>query len=269
MGDKGFRVGLIGGLSFQSSNHYNKAIHEYVQQTLGGQHSTELVQVDVNFEWVVDHMEHDRWNLIGERLASIAEVMVKSFGVEKVAIASNTIHRVASRIVDQIGSVRFLHIADCVAQACLEEIAELNQHHSDEFAAKHARRVLLLGTEPTMSQPEIVRQRLEQQGLEIVVPKAEAQQRLHQIIFGELCHGQRDVDSVEWYQRMICEAIQDNGGVAGIILGCTELSMLIDPFALSHTKGYWEYNHDQPFVVVDSAEAHIKGIAKAYLNLNK
>lgn len=239
--------GVIGGMSYHSSSKYPRIIHDAVNQALGGHNCADLMTRDVNFQKIREKMTSDDWRLIGQQMAEIAKWMVDG-GAARVAIATNTVHKVAGQVTAEIGEDHFLHIGDSIARQCQKQ---------------HAQKVLLLGTAETMS-GDFIRGRLEQNGLEVVTPQLAVQHVLNDVIFDELCHGKVKEESLEWYYSVLKNMLATNP-IDAIILGCTELSMLAKPFELSHTEELWQYNHGQPFTVIDSTEAQIAAIVQVCL----
>ncbi len=239
--------GVIGGMSHHSSDVYSSKIHTAVNSALGKHNCANLIQRDVNFQQIREKMILNQWKEIGNQMADIAEWMVQG-GAERVTIATNTVHKVASAVIERIGEEHFLHIADSIASQCQKQ---------------QAKTVLLLGTAETMS-GNFIRKRMEDNGLKVMVPAPAVQKVLNSIIFDELCYGEVKEESVEWYQSVLKNTLAENP-VDGIILGCTELSMLIKPFTLSHMQSLWQHNNNQPFIVIDSTEAQISAIAQVCL----
>lgn len=235
--------GIIGGMSYHSSSKYPRAIHDAVNNAMGEHNCANLITRDVNFQKIREYMTSNNWKAIGDEMADIAEWMVNG-GAIRVTIATNTIHKVASRVTARIGEDHFLHIGDCIAHQCHKQLAK---------------RVLLLGTAETMS-GNFISGRLAQNGLEVVTPPPAMQKVLNDIIFGELCHDTVTDESVEWYWSALGNILSTSSVIDSIILGCTELSMLIKPFELCHTSELWEFNEGVTFGVVDSAQAQIDGI---------
>jgi len=255
-------VGIIGGLSHESSDGYSAGIHDLVNQALGGLNNAELIQRDVNFEEIHEDMLAGDWDGIGFFLSNVAESLTY-IGAQYVAVASNTIHKIAPDIEARIGADRFIHIADCIGQRCVEVT---DQHHTkwpEMYDEAEPRRVLLLGTLETMA-GDFIQQRLQKYDLEISTPGALDQSILNDKIFSELCHGEVTEDTQKWYLHMIQDALSLQP-VDAIILGCTELSLLYNEFDLAHLTSVLNANGERPLAVVDSKKSHIIGIAKACL----
>ncbi|GCF11719.1 aspartate/glutamate racemase family protein [Dictyobacter arantiisoli] len=203
-------IGLLGGLSWESSREYYRIINEAVAQHLGGVHSAACILYSVDFA-EIEHLQHqDRWEEAGSFLSQAAQ-RVEQAGADLLLICSNTMHRVAEAIEGQL-SIPLLHIADPTAEA-------INAHG--------IRTIGLLGTRFTMEQP-FYRGRLENKyGLNIVIPSQAERQVVHEIIYHELVRGIITSESRQRYQEIMTGLI--SRGAEGIILGCTEIMLLIRP----------------------------------------
>lgn len=239
--------GIIGGMSYHSSSKYPRTIHDAVNLKLGQHNCADLMTRDVNFQRIRKHMTSHQWAAIASEMCDIAEWMVAG-GAERVAIATNTVHKIASTVMARIGEDHFLHIGDCIARQCQKQ---------------QVKNVLLLGTAETMS-GDFISGRLEQNGLTVITPIPAIQKVLNDIIFDELCRDLLKAESVEWYESALRNTLATHP-VDGIILGCTELSMLIDPFKLCHTSELWQYNDGKSFRAIDSTQAQIDGIVDVCL----
>ena len=202
-------IGLIGGMSWESTVSYYRAINEAVRTRLGGLHSARLVLFSVDFEEIERLQRAGRWDLAGEVLGDAGRALAAA-GADFLLICANTMHKVAPAVEAAAGRP-LLHIADATAEVIL--------------AAGH-RRVGLLGTRYTMEQ-EFYRERLRcPHGLEVVVPEEPDRAIVHRVIFDELCRGEvLDVSRAE-YRRVMAALV--SRGVEAIVLGCTELSLLVD-----------------------------------------
>jgi aspartate racemase len=203
-------IGLLGGMSWESTVPYYQIINRRIGERLGGLHSAEIVLYSVDFD-EIERLQHaDRWDRAGTLLAE-AGAAVERAGAEFLVLCTNTMHRVAAAIETRIG-IPLLHIADPTAAAIRE--AGLTE-------------VGLLGTRFTMEQ-EFYRGRLETRfGLTVRVPGSESRDVIHRVIYQELCRGVISDTSREAYQRIVAELTRQ--GAAGIILGCTEIGLLLRP----------------------------------------
>jgi aspartate racemase len=200
-------IGLIGGMSWESTAHYYAILNRQVAERMGGLHSAEILMHSVDFAPIEAMQRADRWDEAGAELGRIAaELEVAGAGL--IGLATNTMHVVADAITSRI-SVPFVHIADPTA---------------DALVADGVTTVGLLGTRFTMEMP-FYRERLAAKGLTVLVPDI-GQTNLNGIIYEELCRGIVREPSRQTY----VEAIERLGGrgAEAVILGCTEISMLID-----------------------------------------
>lgn len=201
-------IGLIGGMSWESTVPYYRAINEAVRSRLGGLHSARLVLYSVDFEEIELLQRTDRWDVAGQVLGDAGRALAAA-GADFLLICANTMHKVASAVQAAAG-LPLLHIADATAEAIL--------------AAGH-RRVGLLGTRYTMEH-EFYRERLmHPHGLEVMVPDAPDRALVHRVIFDELCRGQVLEPSRAEYRRIIAALV--SRGAEAVILGCTEISLLV------------------------------------------
>lgn len=202
-------IGLIGGMSWQSTAEYYRIANELVADRLGGLHSARLLLASLDFAEVERLQARGDWDAAGELLAQSARALAAA-GAEVLVLCTNTMHKVAPAI-EAATPVPFLHIADAAADAVL---------------AAGLRRVGLLGTAFTMEQ-DFYRERLAGRGLEVLVPRSADRATVHEVIFGELCLGVVRDESraafVEVIERLAA------AGAEGVILGCTEIELLIGP----------------------------------------
>lgn len=200
-------LGLIGGMSWESTVPYYRLINETVKQQLGGLHSARLVLYSVDFFEIEQLQMQGDWEKAGQILGEAALALNKA-GAERIVLCTNTMHKVAD-IIARIGGLPLLHIADATAQA---------------IRAQQIGRVGLLGTRFTMEQ-QFYRGRLQTQGIEVITPDAADRAIIHDIIYQELCLGKVVAASREAYRRIIGKLEQQ--GAQGIILGCTEITLLV------------------------------------------
>ena len=202
-------IGLIGGMSWESSAEYYRIINQRVRDQLGPLRSAQLLMYSVDFGPVEQAQHAGRWDDTALILEDAAR-RLQAGGAECVVLCTNTMHLVAPRIEAAV-SIPFLHIADAAGAAAVDA---------------GTLTVGLLGTAFTMEQ-DFLTSRLEAQGLTVLVPEADARQAVHRIIYEELCVGVISDTSRQVYQRVI-ESLAARGAQA-IILGCTEISLLIKP----------------------------------------
>ncbi len=202
-------IGLIGGMSWESSAEYYRIINQRVRDQLGPLRSAQLLMYSVDFGPVEQAQHAGRWDDTALILEDAAR-RLQAGGAECVVLCTNTMHRVAPRIEAAV-SIPFLHIADAAGAAAV---------------AAGTLTVGLLGTAFTMEQ-DFLTSRLAAQGLNVLVPDAHERQAVHRIIYDELCVGVIRDESRQVYQRVI-ESLAARGAQA-IILGCTEISLLVKP----------------------------------------
>lgn len=202
-------IGLIGGMSWESSAEYYRFINQQVRDQLGPLRSAQLLMYSVDFGPVEQAQHAGRWDDAAAILVDAAR-RLEAGGAECVVLCTNTMHKVAGQIQDAIG-IPFLHIADPTGQAAVEA---------------GTLKVGLLGTAFTMEQ-DFLKDRLAAMGLTVLVPEVEERQAVHRIIYDELCVGVVSSASRKVYQQVI-ESLTARGAQA-IILGCTEITLLIKP----------------------------------------
>ncbi|MBO1418810.1 aspartate/glutamate racemase family protein [Streptomyces sp. FH025] len=202
-------LGLIGGMSWESTAEYYRLLNTLTRSRLGGLHSARLVLHSVDFAEIERLQVEGRWDEAGAVLADAARSL-EAAGAELLLICTNTMHKVADQ-VQAATSVPLLHLADATAEA---------------VRAAGVRRVGLLGTAFTMEQ-DFYRGRLASGGLDVLVPQADSRALVHRIIYEELCVGLVREESRASYRRVIDELVA--AGAEGIVLGCTEIELLIRP----------------------------------------
>jgi aspartate racemase len=202
-------IGLIGGMSWESSALYYRQINEAVRARLGGLHSAKLVLVSVDFFEVEALQRAGDWAAAGALLADAAR-RLHAAGADFLVLCTNTMHTVAPAIEAAV-PLPLLHIADPTAAAIQR--------------ARH-NRIGLLGTRFTMEQAFYKDRLIEQHGLQVLLPSQDDRDTVHRIIFEELCLGQIRDDSRQHYRRVMASLVDQ--GAQSIILGCTEITLLVD-----------------------------------------
>jgi aspartate racemase len=203
-------IGLLGGMSWQSTVHYYRIINEEVARRLGGLHSAKLVMTSIDFSEMEELQHSGKWAEAGEMLADNARGL-KAAGADFLLICANTMHKVAPAVEAGSG-LEVLHIADATA---------------DAVKKAGLKKIGLLGTRYTMEE-DFYRQRLvDNHDLEVIIPPADDRAMVNAVIYDELCQGIIRGESKREYLRVI-KAMAD-GGAGGIILGCTEIEMLVTP----------------------------------------
>ncbi len=200
-------IGLLGGMSWESTALYYQLINEGIKARLGGLHSARIALVSVDFHEIETWQQQGDWQRAGARLATAAR-QVEAAGADFLLLCTNTMHKVAPQIQEAI-TIPLVHLADATARRIAQQGME---------------RVGLLGTKFTMEQ-DFYKERLQHQGQTVLVPAPADRQIVHQIIYEELCLGIVKEASRREYLR-IMEGLQA-AGAEGIIEGCTEIVMLV------------------------------------------
>ncbi len=227
-------IGMIGGMSWESTVSYYKALNEGVKQHLGGLHSAKIALVSVDFA-EIERLQHSgEWGKTADILSDAA-VSVEAAGADFFMICTNTMHKVADEICAKV-SIPLLHIADATAE---------------QLVSDGVKKVGLLGTQFTMEQ-DFYRGRLTDKfGIEVVIPDSEQRASVHRIIYEELCQGQVNTASREVYLTIIQE-LQAQGAEA-VILGCTEIALLVS-------------QQDTNVPLYDTTEIHAKAAVQLALS---
>ncbi|WP_137657458.1 aspartate/glutamate racemase family protein [Listeria newyorkensis] len=226
------KIGLIGGMSWESTTEYYRIINETVREMLGELHSAEIILYSVDF-YTIEELQHEnRWDEAGQLLADIA-VKLERAGADFILICTNTMHKVAQQVQDAVG-VPIVHIAEPTIRAIREQGLE---------------RILLLGTRYTMVE-DFYKGRYVGSGVELQTPDDADVETVNQIIFEELCLGVIREDSRAKMLAMIEKAGEK--GAQGVVLGCTELELLIR-------------EQDVALPIFKTAELHAKYAAKEAL----
>ncbi len=201
-------IGLIGGMSWESSAEYYRIINQATKEQLGGLHSAPIVMYSVEFNEIVRLQHEGKWDELTAIMVDAAKRLERA-GADLVLICTNTMHKMASE-VEHATSLPLLHIADATATRIKE---------------KRLKRVALLGTRFTMEQDFYKGRLAEKHGLEVIVPSAEEMEIVHRIIYNELCQGTILDSSKKEYLRIINNLVSQ--GAEGVILGCTEIPLLV------------------------------------------
>ncbi|QSX42672.1 aspartate/glutamate racemase family protein [Shewanella cyperi] len=202
-------IGLLGGMSWESTQGYYRAINQGVRQALGGLHSAQIALYSVDFEPIEKLQHAGDWQETARLLADAAK-RVEAAGADCLLICTNTMHKVAPEI-EQAITIPLLHIADATAELLVNQ---------------GINKVGLLGTAFTMEQ-EFYKGRLSERfGLEVLVPDAADRKRVHEVIYRELCLGKIMPDSKAEYLRIIASLAE--AGAEAVILGCTEIGLLVE-----------------------------------------
>ncbi|WP_373974836.1 aspartate/glutamate racemase family protein [Chitinibacter sp. SCUT-21] len=202
-------IGMIGGMSWESTIPYYREINQQVKAQLGGFHSAKIILISVDFAEIEAHQRANEWEVAAKKLANAAQ-QLQNMGADCIILCTNTMHIVADQICHGL-AVPFLHIADATAQQIKN--AQLSK-------------IGLLGTRFTMERDFYI-ERLQSHQLEILVPTAEERKLIDQIIFNELCQGIITEQSKQIYRGVMHKLAAQ--GAEGIILGCTEIALLVGP----------------------------------------
>lgn len=202
-------IGLIGGMSWESSAEYYRIINEEVKRRLGGLHSAKCLLYSVDFEEIERYQSEGEWEKAGEVLGDVAHSLEKG-GADFIVICTNTMHKVVNDVQSKI-NIPLLHIADATAGQIKEQgISSVG----------------LLGTKYTMEQ-DFYKSQIESSGIKVIIPSDSKRDAINKIIYDELCLGKINQPSRDYYKKVIQELIE--AGAKGIILGCTEIGLLVKP----------------------------------------
>jgi len=227
-------IGLLGGMSWESTQSCYQQLNQQISQQLGALHSAQIVMWSVDFQQIETLQRAGQWQAAGDILAKHA-VALENAGAECVVIATNTMHIVAEQVQREI-KVPLLHIADATANRLVEN---------------RFNRVGLLGTAFTMEKP-FYKARLQQNfGIDVVVPDEAERQLVHDVIYQELCLGQIKPESKQAYLAVI-EKLEQQGAQA-IILGCTEIGLLVA-------------QQDTRLPLIDTVSEHVKAAVEFALS---
>lgn len=219
-------IGLIGGMSWESSVSYYQIINEEVKERLGGLHSAQSILYSVDFAEIEALQSKGEWDKAGIVLTKAAQSLERA-GAEVILICTNTMHKVAEQVGSNI-SVPLLHIADITA---------------DRVQRHKIQTVGLLGTKYTMEE-DFYKSRLETRGIKVLIPGKGDREIVNRVIYQELCLGNIKQDSKEEFKRIIKTLVEQGAG--GVILGCTEIGLLIG-------------EEDSQVQLFDTAAIHAKG----------
>ena len=216
-------LGIIGGMSWESTESYYRLINEGIKAELGNLHSADLLIHSVDFAPIGELQAQGAWDEMGAIMASSAK-RLQAAGAQGLLIATNTMHKVVND-VQAATNLPIIHIADATATA---------------IKRKGLTKIALLGTQFTMTQ-DFYKQRLVDAGLQVLIPDTDARAEVHRIIYDELCQGKLLDNSRQYYSQVIEDLA--NEGAEGVILGCTEIGLLIK-------------QEDSPIPVFDTTAIH-------------
>jgi aspartate racemase len=219
-------LGVLGGMSWESTATYYKWLNEGIRNRLGGLHSAPLLLHSVDFAGIAALQKSGQWDLAGERLAEASRGLERA-GAGAILLATNTMHKVAAAIESAV-DIPLLHIGDAVGQA---------------LQAKDVTRAALLGTRFTMQEDFYKRRLADRFGIETLLPSLDAMAEIDRVIFAELCQGQFHQPARDFYLGVL-EQLRDQGAQAAI-LGCTEIGLLLEGV-------------QSPLPLVDSTQEHVE-----------
>lgn len=225
-------IGLIGGMSWESTEVYYRLINEKIREQQGGLHSARLVLYSVDFAEIEVLQRQGDWEAAAKILTAAGQAVERA-GADFLLICANTMHKVAPQI-EQAVTIPVLHIGDATANVLIDD---------------GVTSVGLLGTKFTMEQ-EFYRERIEAQGISVVIPNEAERDVIHSVIYEELCRGIIKPDSKVTYLQMVSSLAYR--GAQGVILGCTEIGLLIR-------------NSDSTIKLYDTTEIHANQAAQLYL----
>ena len=226
-------IGLIGGMSWESTVEYYRIVNEQVQRRLGGLHSARCVLYSFDFDDIETLQRRAAWDEATGRLIDAARAVERA-GADFVVICTNTMHKMADDVAAAV-SIPLLHIADATAE---------------RIKAAGVRKVGLLGTRFTMEEDFYAGRLRRPHGLEVVVPPESGRQVVHDVIYGELCRGEVRAASRQAYREIIAALVA--AGCEGVILGCTEIGLLVKPA-------------DSPVPLFDTAAIHAEAAVEMAL----
>lgn len=200
-------IGLIGGMSWESSAEYYRIINEEIKKKLGGLHSAKCLLYSVDFKEIEHYQSIGAWDKAGEALGQVARSLEKA-GADFIVICTNTMHKVLGYIQEMI-TIPILHIADATAEQIIRQ---------------DIRSIGLLGTKYTMEQ-DFYKSRIASHDINVIVPNDEERELINNIIYQELCLGEIKQSSKNIYKKIINNLV--DRGAEGIILGCTEIGLLV------------------------------------------
>ncbi|MFM8369608.1 MAG: aspartate/glutamate racemase family protein [Chloroflexota bacterium] len=201
-------IGLIGGTSWESSIEYYRIINETAKEKLGGLHSAKSMMVSVDFAEIEKLQHEDRWDEAGQILVKCAQDIERG-GADLIVLCTNTMHKLADQIIANV-NIPFLHIADATAE---------------KIIASGIKRIGLLGTRFTMEHDFYKGRLINNFGLDVLIPEKTDRDIIHRVIYEELVLGKIVDASRTEYQRIMSDLLAK--GAEGIILGCTEIELLI------------------------------------------
>ena len=229
-------LGIIGGMSWESTQSYYRLINEGIKAKLGNLHSADLLIHSVDFAPISELQAQGKWEELGDIMVNSGK-RLQAAGAQGLLIATNTMHKVAEQ-VQAATNLPLIHIADATADAIKQQ---------------GLTKIALLGTQFTMTE-DFYKQRLIDASLQVLIPDTDARAEVHRIIYDELCQGQLLASSRQYYTQVINELAAQ--GAEGVILGCTEIGLLIS-------------QADSPIPVFDTTAIHAAAAVQFLLGNEK
>ena len=228
-------IGLIGGMSWESSLEYYRLINEFIKEKLGKKHSAKCLMYSVDFAEIEEMQHRGKWDLLKDEMIKYAKNL-KNGGADFIVICTNTMHKMADDIENEI-DIPLIHIADAAA---------------DSIKKRKVGKVALLGTRFTMEK-DFYKDRLKAKGIEVIIPWDEEREIIHNTIYNELIDGLILEESKNKFKKIINNLYAR--GAEGIVLGCTEIPLLIK-------------DEDSPIPVFDTTELHAKAAVEFAIENN-
>lgn len=228
------RIGLIGGMSWESSLEYYRLINTFIKEELGETHSADLLMYSFDFDYIEKLQHQGDWKKLTDVMIEEASNL-KLAGAKGIVICTNTMHKMASDIVREV-DLPVIHIAEATAQS---------------IAKKNIDKVLLLGTKFTM-ESNFYHSKLEEQGIEVIIPSTDDRKTIHDVIYGELIFGKLLDSSRTKFVEIINKS--QELGCKGVVLGCTEIPLLIN-------------DDDVNIEVFDTTTIHSRSVVKFMLDI--
>lgn len=227
-------IGILGGMSWESTHEYYRLINEGIRKRVGGLSSAEIMMASVDFGPLAKAMNDGDWNFIEQTLSDRARRLTSS-GVDFLIIATNTMHKLADALTIAAAPAQLIHIGDCAAA---------------EAIRRGFSKVLLLGTRFTMEE-EFYTNRLRDTGIAVIIPEKEARRRIDEIIFSELCIGDFRPESRDFLVKTVEKAART--GTEAVVLGCTELPLILT-------------SKESPLPILDTMSLHAAAVVEKALS---
>jgi len=227
-------IGLIGGMSWESSIEYYRIINETTREELGGLHSAKSIMYSVEFAEIESLQHQDRWEEAAQIMITAAQSLEKG-GAEVALICTNTMHKLYDKVQKHI-HIPLLHIADATGE---------------DIVSRGIQKVALLGTRFTMQEDFYKGRLIERYNLDVIIPDTEEMKAIHRIIYEELCTGIVKTSSRQVYVEIIERLVTE--GAEGVILGCTEIGLLVK-------------QANSPVPLFDTTEIHARAAVRYALN---